>query len=181
MATPIRYVIGLGSNLGDRLALLRRAVIELAGVGPLARASRLYESDPWGGPEQGPFLNAAVALDSGLGPALLLERLLEIERKLGRERRERWGPRTIDLDLLWARGVTHSAPGLRVPHERLTERTFALGPLLEVEPDAEAPAGQEIYPLVLQRLRAPILRPVLGSEWTKAGEISAAQPHHALR
>ena len=157
MPLPVRYVIGLGSNLGDRLVHLVRAADQIRGLGRVLAFSAVYESAAWGGPEQGPFLNAALALEAALAPAALLEALLEIERDLGRQRRERWGPRTIDLDLSWADGVVVDTPGLRIPHERLAERSFALRPLLDVAPDARPPPGGPPYAEALQRLTAPTL------------------------
>ncbi|NUQ01260.1 MAG: 2-amino-4-hydroxy-6-hydroxymethyldihydropteridine diphosphokinase [Armatimonadetes bacterium] len=116
MPLPARYVIGLGSNLGDRLVHLVRAADQIRGLGRVLAFSAVYESAAWGGPEQGPFLNAALALEVALDPARLLAALLEIERDLGRQRRERWGPRTIDLDLLWADGVVVDTLGVRWHH-----------------------------------------------------------------
>jgi len=134
-----RAVVGLGANLGDRARTLEAAVEALAatpGVELRAR-SPFYETEPVGGPPGQPaFLNGAVLVKSRLGPRPLLERLLEIERSLGRIRRERWGPRTVDLDLLWMEDVELAEPGLTVPHPRLLERAFALRPLLDVLPDA---------------------------------------------
>ncbi len=182
MATHRRYVIGLGSNLGDRLSQLERGVACLAALGRVQARSAVYESDAWGGPEQGPFLNAAVALDADPDARVLLDALLGIERTLGRERRERWGPRTLDLDILWGRGLWLAEPGLCVPHERLAERTFALRPLLEVEPEADAPPGQERYAVVLERLQRPALRRFRGPlDWAKDVEIPGPPPDHALR
>ncbi|MBK9001705.1 MAG: 2-amino-4-hydroxy-6-hydroxymethyldihydropteridine diphosphokinase [Myxococcales bacterium] len=182
MPTHRRYVIGLGSNMGDRLTQLERGLRRLAELGRLGARSAVYESDAWGGPEQGPFLNAAVALDADLDPRQLLGGLLEIERTLGRERRERWGPRTLDLDILWGRGLWLVEPGLSVPHERLAERTFALRPLLDVEPGADAPPGQEAYAVALGRLTSPALRRLREPpDWAKDVEIPEPPPHHALR
>lgn len=132
-------VLGLGSNLGDRLANLREAVArisELAGVTITAR-SNVYETDPVGGPEQGAYLNAAIRVECTREPLALLDDLQAIERDLGRVRVVRWGPRTIDIDVLWiAGGVTIAGPRLVVPHPRLHERAFAILPLLDVAPDA---------------------------------------------
>ncbi|MCC6527655.1 MAG: 2-amino-4-hydroxy-6-hydroxymethyldihydropteridine diphosphokinase [Polyangiaceae bacterium] len=135
-------MVGLGGNLGPRLELLRRAADALAataGVALLGRSS-VWESPPVG-PPQPDYLNAAVLLGTALGPPQLLGRCLEVERALGRERRpgERWGPRTIDLDILWWSGGIVEAPELRVPHARLCERPFALRPLVELQPDAVDP------------------------------------------
>ncbi|MCA9596934.1 MAG: 2-amino-4-hydroxy-6-hydroxymethyldihydropteridine diphosphokinase [Myxococcales bacterium] len=140
----LRYVIGLGSNLGDRLARLRAGVQGCAENGTIVAVSTLFETDPVGGPKQGPYLNAALRLDSELSPETLLDALLAVERRQGRERRVRWGPRTLDLDLLWSPGLQRSvAPSL--PHPRLAERGFALIPLLEVAPDARDPGSGRPY------------------------------------
>jgi 2-amino-4-hydroxy-6-hydroxymethyldihydropteridine diphosphokinase len=133
--------VGIGSNLGDREAHLRRAIdlisaedgIEVSGV------SEVRETEPWGPVEQGPFLNGAVRIETALTPRQLLGRLLEIERRMGRVRSERFGPRTIDLDLLVYGGETVEEPGLSVPHPRLHERRFALEPLAELDPGLTIP------------------------------------------
>jgi 2-amino-4-hydroxy-6-hydroxymethyldihydropteridine diphosphokinase len=141
----VRVVVGLGANLGDRLATMRAAVRELGRVATVAATSRVYETAPVG-PAQPSFLNAAVLLSSWEGaPADWLRELLAIETRLGRVRAERWGPRTIDLDLLWAEGVAVEGPQLTVPHPRLRERAFALIPLLEVAPAARDPGTGEAY------------------------------------
>jgi 2-amino-4-hydroxy-6-hydroxymethyldihydropteridine diphosphokinase len=135
-----RIVIGLGSNLGDRLGTITTAVDQLRthrGVHVLKR-SPLYETPAAGGPPQGDYLNGAVLIVTAEPARGILDWLLAIERSLGRVRpdAERWGPRTIDLDLLWIEGEAVAEPGLEVPHPRLAERTFALRPLLDVAPDA---------------------------------------------
>ena len=147
-------VIGLGGNLGDREATLGRATEAIAALREtrLIAASRLRETSPVGGPPQGPYLNGAVRVETRLSPRMLLDILLSIERRFGRERRQRWGPRTLDLDLLWIAGVTLDEPGLTVPHPRLTERRFALEPLVEVAPEAFDPATGEPYADILNRL-----------------------------
>jgi 2-amino-4-hydroxy-6-hydroxymethyldihydropteridine diphosphokinase len=146
------YVIGLGANLGERLSTLRAAVARLdaePGIRVLAR-SAVYESEPLPLPSVGSgaprlaraavvvepqprYLNAAVAVASDLTARALLDRLLSIEVELGRVRRERWGPRTLDLDVLWGR-TSVDEPGLTVPHPQLLQRWFALAPLLEAAP-----------------------------------------------
>ena len=142
---PTRAAIGLGSNLGDRNAHLRKAGRSLAArVGSVVASSSLWETAPIGGPEQGAYLNAVVVVDTDLDPAAVLATLLDIERAHGRERRERWGPRTLDLDLLLYGDQTISAPGLTVPHPRLTERRFVLEPLAEAWPEAKLPDGTVI-------------------------------------
>jgi 2-amino-4-hydroxy-6-hydroxymethyldihydropteridine diphosphokinase len=143
-----RAYIGLGANLGDREANLRRAV-ELLGAEPgieVVAVSSFRETDPVGYVDQPRFLNGACAVDTGLEPRELLERLLRVERALGRERGEgpRWGPRSIDLDLLLYGEETVDDPGLTVPHPRLTERSFALEPLVELAPDLRLPDGRAV-------------------------------------
>ena len=140
-----RAYVGVGANLGDREATIRAALDALPGV---VGVSELRETDPVGVVDQPPFLNGAVALETELGARELLERLLEIERELGRERRERWGPRTIDLDLLLYGAETIDEPGLTVPHPRLHERRFALEPLLELDPGLEIPGRGRVDDLL---------------------------------
>jgi 2-amino-4-hydroxy-6-hydroxymethyldihydropteridine diphosphokinase len=136
-----RAYVALGANLGPREITLLRAVDLLAETeGVEVRAvSQLRETEPVGVVEQPPFLNGAVALDTSLSPRELLDRLLEIERGLGRVRDVRWGPRVVDLDLLVYGDLHVDEPGLRVPHPRLHERRFVLEPLAELDPDLKIP------------------------------------------
>jgi 2-amino-4-hydroxy-6-hydroxymethyldihydropteridine diphosphokinase len=140
-----RAYVGVGANLGDREATIRSAVDALPGV---VAVSELRETDPVGVVEQPPFLNGAVALETDLPPRELLDMLLAVERGLGRERRERWGPRTIDLDLLLYGDETIDEPGLTVPHPRLHERRFALQPLLELDPELAIPGRGRVADLL---------------------------------
>ena len=140
-----RAYVGVGSNLGDREALVRAAVEALPGV---VAVSALRETDPVGEVEQPRFLNGAVALETELPPRELLDLLLAVERRLGRERRERWGPRTIDLDLLLYGDETIDEPGLTVPHPRLHERRFALEPLLDLDPELAIPGRGRVADLL---------------------------------
>lgn len=136
-----RAYVGLGANLGPREVTLLRAADLLAaadGVEVVA-VSQLRETDPVGVIEQPPFLNGAIALDTSLSPRAVLELLLEIEEELGRVRGERWGPRTVDLDLLVYGDERVDEDGLHVPHPRLHERRFALEPLAELDPELEIP------------------------------------------
>jgi len=161
-------VIGMGANLGEPRLALQGALLELARLGPLAGVSALYRTLPVGGPPQPDFLNAAARLIFDGSPETLLAEALRIERLAGRERRERWGPRTLDLDILWIRGATVCAPGLEVPHPRLRERAFALRPLIDVAPDAVDPADGVFYADVLAGLNEAGIEPV-GVEW--AGDV----------
>ncbi|MEX0789700.1 MAG: 2-amino-4-hydroxy-6-hydroxymethyldihydropteridine diphosphokinase [Actinomycetota bacterium] len=143
MASTRAYV-GLGSNLGDRLDNLKRAVELLLEKGlAVMEASSVYETDPVG-PPQPDFLNAAVAIDCGLPPAELVAVLKQVEAEIGREQSERWGPRVIDLDLLLYGEETVAQPGLNVPHAELTNRAFALVPVLEIDNDVELPSGEPL-------------------------------------
>jgi len=118
---------------------LTAAVEELGKLGDVLAVSSVWETAPIGGPPQDDYLNAVVVVHTVLGPRPLLETCLDIERSVGRKRRERWGPRLLDLDLLLYGDSTINAPGLRVPHPRMADRRFVLGPLAEVWPGAEVP------------------------------------------
>jgi 2-amino-4-hydroxy-6-hydroxymethyldihydropteridine diphosphokinase len=146
-----RAYVGLGANLGDREATLRRAVDllgDVAGVSVVG-VSALRETHPVGVLDQPRFLNGAVAGETELAPRELLDALLEIERGLGRVRDgERWGPRTVDLDLLVYGDVGVDEPGLRVPHPRLHERRFALEPLSDLDPTLEIPGRGTVSALL---------------------------------
>lgn len=128
--------IGLGANLGEREETIRAAVAKLPGV---VAVSPLRETDPVGVTDQPRFLNGVAALETELAPRELLDVLLAIERRLGRERRERWGPRTIDLDLLLYGDEVIDEDGLKIPHPRLHERRFVLEPLADLAPQLVVP------------------------------------------
>lgn len=140
----VRAVIGLGSNIGDRASHLSGAVAALTELGDFVAASPFYETAPVGGPDQGPYLNAAVAIDTNLSARALLDECLRIESEHGRERRERWGPRTLDIDILLFGAETIDEDGLKVPHPRLHERRFVIEPLLAVWPEATMPDGTPV-------------------------------------
>ena len=127
-----RAFLALGSNLGDRWSHLRCAVAALPDV---AEVSAVYETAPVGGPDQGPFLNCVVRLETDLDARGLLEVAQDQELVAGRVRGERWGPRTLDVDVLWVDGQTVDEPDLEVPHPRMFERAFVLVPLRDVAPD----------------------------------------------
>jgi 2-amino-4-hydroxy-6-hydroxymethyldihydropteridine diphosphokinase len=143
--------IGLGANLGDREATIRQA-LELLQVDPaieVAAVSSLRETDPVGYEDQPQFLNGAAALETTLSPRDLLERLLDVERQLGRDRSgPRFGPRTIDLDLLLYDGEVVHDPGLEIPHPRLHERAFVLEPLAELDPGLTVPGRGSVQALL---------------------------------
>jgi 2-amino-4-hydroxy-6-hydroxymethyldihydropteridine diphosphokinase len=133
--------LSIGSNLGDRLAYLQQAVDGLAaepGV-TIAGVSAVYETDPVGGPEQPPYLNAVVAVDTTLDAHALLRVAQRLESEAARIRAERWGPRTLDVDVLLVGDETVDSPDLVVPHPRMFERGFVLAPLAELEPATPLP------------------------------------------
>jgi len=145
----VRAFLGLGSNLGDRWAHLRAAVAALPDV---VAVSPVYETSPVGGPEdQGPYLNCVVELSTELGPRELLGVAQRLEAAAGRERHERWGPRTLDVDVLLVDDLTVDEPDLVVPHPRMWERRFVLAPLADLAPDLlsvgwEARVAGEVTP-----------------------------------
>jgi len=141
----LRAVVGFGANLGDRLATMRAALGELARTARVESSSHVYATAPVGDVQQGEFLNAAALVSYAGTPDQLLDVLLGIEAHLGRVRREKWGPRNIDLDLLWADGVVHESERLTLPHPQLRLRAFALVPMLELVPDAIDPIAGERY------------------------------------
>ena len=130
----MRALLGLGANLGDPVATLNAAKTRLEDIGTVTAASSLYRTPPWGGVDQAPFVNAALALETALDPDALLAALKALERALGRVASVRWGPRAIDLDILDYDGVRRHDAALTIPHARLLERAFALVPLAEIEP-----------------------------------------------
>ena len=144
--------VGLGANLGDREGSIRRAA-ELIGA---RRLSTIIETPPWGIIDQPDFLNAVAELESDVGPRALLDRLIEVERELGRVRDgKRWGPRTIDLDLLVYGAETSDVPALQLPHPRLHERLFVLAPLAELAPDLIVPGRGRVADLLTKLQSAP--------------------------
>ena len=132
-----RAFLGLGSNLGDRRRHLRDAI---AAIPDVVAVSRVYETAPVGGPDQGAYLNVVVRLDTERSPRELLEICREREAEAQRVRTVRWGPRTLDVDVLWVDGQTVDEPDLVVPHPRMFERAFVLMPLRDVAADLIPPS-----------------------------------------
>jgi 2-amino-4-hydroxy-6-hydroxymethyldihydropteridine diphosphokinase len=142
----LRAFLGLGSNLGDREATLRTAIAALPDV---VAVSPIYQTAPVGGPGgQGPFLNAVVELDTDLSPRELLGWCARLEEAAARVRVERWGPRTLDVDVLLVGDITVDEPDLVVPHPRLWERPFVLIPLADLAPDLvpDPPTDPDVQP-----------------------------------
>ena len=152
----MRAFIGLGSNLGDREANVRQAMEQLAHTPEtsVVRASSLYDTEPVGVEEQPHFLNAVAQLETQLTPHQLLWNLMLIERRLGRVRSQRWGPRTLDLDLLLYEDLVLDEEDLQIPHPELSKRSFVLVPLVELEPLLVHPVTGETVLALLQRLGA---------------------------
>jgi 2-amino-4-hydroxy-6-hydroxymethyldihydropteridine diphosphokinase len=132
----VRAYLGLGSNLGDRDGLLQQAVDGLARFPDVrvVAVSPVYETDPVGGPEQPEYLNAVVAIESDASPRRLLEVAHEVETAAHRVRAERWGPRTLDVDVLLVGDLRVDEPDLVVPHPRMWERAFVMVPLADLDP-----------------------------------------------
>ncbi|HEY9716861.1 MAG TPA: 2-amino-4-hydroxy-6-hydroxymethyldihydropteridine diphosphokinase [Trichormus sp.] len=126
--------IGLGSNIGDAPANVKKAIDHIAELGCVTAQSTLYITAPWGVTDQAEFCNAAVQLETELSAQALLEKLKAIETLMGRQETTRWGPRLIDLDILTYGDLLLSEPGLTVPHKHMLERAFVLIPLAEIDP-----------------------------------------------
>ncbi|MFF7247726.1 2-amino-4-hydroxy-6-hydroxymethyldihydropteridine diphosphokinase [Embleya sp. NPDC008237] len=152
LPTWSRVVLALGSNLGNRLETLQGAIDEIAdtpGVS-LLRVSPVYETDPVGGPDQGTYFNAVIEVRTLLTPDLILERANSIEEAFQRVRVERWGPRTLDVDVIRFEGVEQDDPHLTLPHPRAHERSFVLAPWHDIDPEAEVPGHGRVADLLAQ-------------------------------
>jgi 2-amino-4-hydroxy-6-hydroxymethyldihydropteridine diphosphokinase len=138
--------VGLGANIGDRLAALASAVQAIDGLARtrVIDVSNVYETEPWGVEDQPAFANAVARVDTGSPASVFLTGLQDIEARLGRVRKQRHGPRVIDLDLLLFGDEVHDSATLTVPHPRLLERDFVVTPLLEIAPDASMPDGTPV-------------------------------------
>jgi 2-amino-4-hydroxy-6-hydroxymethyldihydropteridine diphosphokinase len=162
-------VLSLGSNLGDRLDNLQEAIdtlFDAPGLDFLA-LSPVYETKPVGGPEQGDFLNVVIVADSRVSPRSLLERVLAIEESMDRTREVRWGPRTLDIDIVMMGDVTSDDPALLLPHPRARERAFVLRPWSDLEPDATLPGQGRVTDL---------LPAVAGQELRRRDDLSLQPP-----
>jgi 2-amino-4-hydroxy-6-hydroxymethyldihydropteridine diphosphokinase len=152
-ATAVAY-LGLGANLGDAVSALRAALVRIEALPTtrLLRASRRYRTPAWGVTDQPDFVNAVAAVETALAPRELLDALLAIERDFGRTRAadgsDRWGPRSLDLDILLYADRRLDQPGLHVPHPQLHRRAFVLVPLLEIAPELVVPGQGAVRDLV---------------------------------
>lgn len=152
----MKAFIGLGSNLGDREANIRQALQQLEQLPEttIVRGSSLYDTEPVGVPDQPNFLNGVVQIETHLAPRQLLWNLMLIERRLGRVRTQHWGPRVIDLDLLLYGDEVLEEPDLQIPHPLMTQRSFVMVPLVEIEPLLVHPVTNQTMLSILQRLGA---------------------------
>lgn len=152
-----RCYLLLGSNQGDRAAMLDRAIRAISdAIGPVQRTSSVYETAPWGHSEQPAFLNQVVVADTALGAEETMRRLLAIEERMGRRRTWRNAPRTIDIDLLfYGKEILHTET-LQLPHPRLAERRFVLTPLNELSPGFIHPETGRTLHQMLQDCRDPL-------------------------
>lgn len=168
--------LGLGGNVGDVRNCLERALAQLQQeVGPVVRVSRLYRTTPIGPSPAAPFLNAAAVLQTGLDPLSVLGRLHQIEDRLGRIRTARWGPRTIDLDLLLYEGVQMHSGQIDVPHPGCHYRRFVLDPLADVAPDWLHPEAAQTITALRERLqRRPLCLLLVGGAASHRQAVSAA-------
>ena len=158
MSVIVDAYVGFGSNLGDRRARIDAALESLRSVErvQVADLSAIIETAPVGPVEQGVFLNAVARLETSLAPRELLETCFRVEREQGRDRASvaRWGPRTLDLDLLLYGDRVIDEPGLRIPHPRMHQRAFVLGPLAEIAPSVWHPELEESIQSLWERLEA---------------------------
>ena len=164
MSPAVRVFLGLGANLGDRRATLRAAVLRLREVVSELRVSSLYESKAWGVTDQPPFLNAVARGETALTPLALLDAIQEIEHDLGRVRKQHWGPRAIDIDILLYGTERIDQPRLVVPHPYMTQRSFVLRPLADLAAGLTLPDGSLVGEL-LTTVAQDDLRRIAGPEW----------------
>ncbi len=152
--------LALGTNLGDRLANLRTAIAALPPAIAITAESRIYETPPWGVLDQPAFLNMVVRGETGLAPQPLLEHLKQLELELGRRESFRWGPRLIDIDILFYDDLTLDTRSLVIPHPRLQERAFVLVPLAELAPDLFHPVLKKTIRDLLSSINSTDIHPI---------------------
>ena len=156
MQSRKKVFLGLGSNLGNRIENIFRALEELSSLGKLMKVSTVYESEPWGVREQPSFLNCVAELITDLPPEELLKGVKSIEVALGRVRRFHWGPREIDIDILLYEDVISEKEDLKLPHPYIGKRDFVLIPLLELEEDLRDPISGSPYRELLKDIEVKL-------------------------
>lgn len=174
-ARPTRCYLGLGSNLGNRLANLQDALRRLPPAVRVAAVSPLYESDPLGPANQPPYFNAVCAGETELSAAALLAAVKAIEWALGRRPGPRWGPRPIDIDILLFGDQSLRSPALTLPHPALLERSFVLTPLAALAPGLILADGRAVSVLA-EQAGAEGLRQIAGVEWVTATDLQRSRP-----
>jgi 2-amino-4-hydroxy-6-hydroxymethyldihydropteridine diphosphokinase len=151
MTTLIAY-LSLGSNLGDRKHNLSEAIRRLHSLGRVVSVSSFYETEPMEFTDQPSFLNCAAALESAMQPGQLMAKLLHIEKEMGRQRIQKRGPRSIDIDMLLFDSAVVNTPELTLPHPAMAQRRFVLEPLAEIAPDLRHPTLEKTVRLLLAEL-----------------------------
>ncbi|MHB0987957.1 MAG: 2-amino-4-hydroxy-6-hydroxymethyldihydropteridine diphosphokinase [Bellilinea sp.] len=174
-----RVYLALGTNLGDRMLNLAHALTLLPPAVKLLRCSRVYETPPWGYLDQPNFLNMVIEGETGLVPLELLERLKFLEEKIGREKSVRYGPRLIDLDILFMDGLQLHSERLEIPHPRLAERAFVLAPLADLAPDLEHPVTQATIRELLAKVDCSGISAVTSAEDAAPGDITLTLQSHS--
>lgn len=165
-APMLRAWLGLGGNIGDPVAAMRQALQQIDGRGDakVNLVSPVYRTPPWGLAEQPEFLNAAAEIRTRLEPEALLDAMLDAELQLKRVRGVRWGPRTIDIDVLAYEDMKVSSERLTLPHPRMTERAFVMVPLADIAPDLVI-SGKAVREWASQADRSGIKTAIPGTEW----------------
>ncbi len=127
------YILGLGSNIEPRHDYLLKAISELLKIGTVKKKSSIYETEAWGNKNQSDFYNAIIKFDSSLSPSALIKSIKKIEKLIGRKQTSHWGPREIDIDIIFCQDYTYDGSDLKIPHPQYAERRFILEPLLEID------------------------------------------------
>ena len=141
----MKYLLGLGSNLGNKKENIDKTIEDIGNLGTIEKISTIEETEPWGNVEQEAFLNCVVLFETSLEPFELLKKIQEIEKKLKRKREIHWGPRTIDIDILWAEDLIINTTDLIIPHPYLHKRDFILREINEIAPDLVHPVFQKKF------------------------------------